>query len=87
MYSVEASPPYGHLWKVAIYNNVDTLFGPEYNMLLYIQNPWNAETSIFRKAEGSPVPTLLELYKIYSIIRMLVYCFCKFCVVFGGFKG
>ena len=58
MYSVEASPPYVYLWKVAIYNNVDTLFGPEYNTLLYIQNPWNAETSIFLKADRFPSPNI-----------------------------
>ena len=36
---------------------------------------WNPSFSV--KRTGSPVPTVPEMYKIYSIIRKLVYHFCK----------
>ena len=58
------TPTYGHLWKAAIYDIADTLFGPEYiYMFVYNQNLWNVETPVFCKAERFSSPTVPKLYK------------------------
>ena len=58
IYMYSGTPPSGHPWNAAIYDNVDTLLGPEYYLhrLTYNQNPWNADTSLFRKADTWPQP-------------------------------
>ena len=70
------TPTYGHLWKAAIYDIADTLFGPKYiYMFVYNQNLWNME--IFYKADWFSSPTVPELHKIHSIIGTLFYWFHK----------
>ena len=47
------TPPSGHPWNAAIYDNADTSLSPEcyLHKLTYNQNPWSADTSLFRKVD------------------------------------
>ena len=66
-------------FKVAIYDTADTSVDPKciYICLCRIKTPemWKPLYSV--KWTGSPVPTVPELYKIYSITQMLIYHFRK----------
>ena len=59
---------------MAIYINVDTLFGPKciyiYFNFVYDQNPYKADPRILVKWTGSPVPKVPTLYKIHSCILL-----------------
>lgn len=76
--------PYGHPWKVAIYNIADTSFGPKYIHVclstIKTSEMWKPLHSV--KQTGFSVPTVPELYKWH-----LSTAFVKLHTSSGRFKG
>ena len=58
------APPYGYPWNMAIYDNADTLLGPEHYLhrLTCNQTHWNVDMSLFREVDTWLGPNSITAY-------------------------
>ena len=80
-YLCSGTPLYRHPWKAAIYNIADTSLA--LNVFTYVCVQSNVEIC---KWTGSAVPTVPELYKIYSIMQALKLV-CNICKIVCHLQG